>query len=263
MTLYTYPMVPLTSSHFKLQVCNFWNNNLYFEHRFSTCPCPTQWPFLDFLVIYCGGITAIKLWCKNIFDITRRNSMGLLPDAYNCGLRLRRECLPRHRLQKKLLVSDPGMHHGTCVTRVQRCISGWLTRGGVKTFPAFAAHTQPAILLIWQEAHSHIVGNVIRMHVFVTPTEGNGILNRLTLWLFTLGTPFNMKIINRNNKALKWRVFGCCFILHQLWEVLWNVFNLKMGSMFIFSLNLCRTLKLVSICQYTMSFCCWFWFIYK
>ena len=32
---------------------------------------------------------------------------------------MRRECrerFPRHRLQRKPLVSDPGMHHGTCVT---------------------------------------------------------------------------------------------------------------------------------------------------
>ena len=46
-------------------------------------------------------------------------TMGLLPDTQNCELRMRRECqehFPRHRLQRKPLVSDPGMHHGTCVT---------------------------------------------------------------------------------------------------------------------------------------------------
>ena len=45
-------------------------------------------------------------------------SMGLFP-----RLRMRRECrerFPLHRLQRKPLVSDPGMHHGTCVTHV-----GW------------------------------------------------------------------------------------------------------------------------------------------
>ena len=44
--------------------------------------------------------------------------VGLLPDAQNCELCMRRECresLSRHRLQRKSLVSDPGMHHGTCV----------------------------------------------------------------------------------------------------------------------------------------------------
>ena len=35
---------------------------------------------------------------------------------------------PRHRLQRKPLVSDPGMHHDTCVTHVPWCMSGSLTR---------------------------------------------------------------------------------------------------------------------------------------
>ena len=64
--------------------------------------------------------------------------MGLLPDAYNCGLRMRRECrerFPSHRLQRKPLVSDPGMHHGTCVTHVPWCMSGSLVRGGGENVP--------------------------------------------------------------------------------------------------------------------------------
>ena len=39
-----------------------------------------------------------------------------------------RERFPRHRLQIKPLVSDPSMHHGTCVTHVPWCMSGSLTR---------------------------------------------------------------------------------------------------------------------------------------
>ena len=52
-------------------------------------------------------------------------------------------------------VSDPDMHHGTCVTHVPWCMSGSLTSGFLwnrrrgKTFPAFPAHAQPAILRIW------------------------------------------------------------------------------------------------------------------
>ena len=42
--------------------------------------------------------------------------MGLLPEiAFNCVLRMCRECrerFPRHRLQRKPLISDPGMHNG-------------------------------------------------------------------------------------------------------------------------------------------------------
>ena len=65
-------------------------------------------------------------------------SMVLLPDAKNCGMRMRRECREsflRHRFQRKPLVCDPGMHHGTCVTHVPRCISGSLTCGGGETVP--------------------------------------------------------------------------------------------------------------------------------
>ena len=50
---------------------------------------------------------------------------------------------PTRRLQRKPLVSDPGMHHGTCVTHVPWCMSGSLTCGGGKTFPAFPAHAHP------------------------------------------------------------------------------------------------------------------------
>ena len=52
-------------------------------------------------------------------------------------------------------VSDLDMHHGTCVTHVPWCMSGSLSSGFLwsrprgKTFPAFPAHAQPAILRIW------------------------------------------------------------------------------------------------------------------
>ena len=64
--------------------------------------------------------------------------MGLLPVMSNYGLRMRRECrerFPRHWLQRKLLVSDPGMDYGTCVTHVPWCMSGSLTRGGGENVP--------------------------------------------------------------------------------------------------------------------------------
>ena len=64
--------------------------------------------------------------------------MGLLPDTQDCGLRMRRECrerFPRHRLQRKPLVSDPDMHHGTCIAHVPWCMSGSLTRDGDENVP--------------------------------------------------------------------------------------------------------------------------------
>ena len=55
-------------------------------------------------------------------------------------------------------VRDFDMHHGTCVTHLPWCMPGLLTSGfrwsplksvEGKTLPAFPAHAQPAILLIW------------------------------------------------------------------------------------------------------------------
>ena len=63
------------------------------------------------------------------------------------------ERFPCQRLQRKPPVSDPGMHHGTSVTHMPWCMSGSLTRGGGKTFPAFPAHALPEILCMWQEPH--------------------------------------------------------------------------------------------------------------
>ena len=51
---------------------------------------------------------------------------------------MRRECrerFPGHRLQKKLLVNDPGKHHDTCVTHVPWCMSGSLTRDDGENVP--------------------------------------------------------------------------------------------------------------------------------
>ena len=64
--------------------------------------------------------------------------MGFFPDTSNFGLRMRRECrerFPRYRLQRKPLVSDPGMHHRTCVTHVPWCMSGSQARGGGGNVP--------------------------------------------------------------------------------------------------------------------------------
>ena len=46
-----------------------------------------------------------------------------------------RERFPRHRFQRKPLVSDPSMHHCTCVTHVPWCMSGSLTRGVGENVP--------------------------------------------------------------------------------------------------------------------------------
>ena len=60
---------------------------------------------------------------------------------------------PRRRFQRKPLVSDPGMHHGTCVTHVPWCMSGSLNCGDGENVPGIPGACAPAILLIWKEAH--------------------------------------------------------------------------------------------------------------
>ena len=60
---------------------------------------------------------------------------------------------PRDRLQRKPLVSDPNMHHGTCVTHVLWCMSGSLTGGRGENVPSIPGACASAILRIWQEAH--------------------------------------------------------------------------------------------------------------
>ena len=62
---------------------------------------------------------------------------------------------PRRRFQRKPLVSDPGMHHGTCVTHVPWCMSGSLTYGDGENVPGIPGACAPAILRIWQDAHGH------------------------------------------------------------------------------------------------------------
>ena len=69
---------------------------------------------------------------------------------------MRRGCwerFPRHQLQRQLLVSDLGMHHGTCVTHVPWCMSGSLTRGDGKNVPGIPGACTTRNFIIWQEAH--------------------------------------------------------------------------------------------------------------
>ena len=107
--------------------------------------------------------------------------MGLLPDTWNCGLRMRRECrerFPRRRLQRKPLVSDPDMHHGTFVTHVPWCMLGSLTRDDGENVPGipgacatrnFTFLARGPLLHFWHEnwpaidaEWRHIISNCIK-----------------------------------------------------------------------------------------------------
>ena len=74
---------------------------------------------------------------------------------------------PRRRFQRKPLVSDPGMHHGTCVTHVPWCMSGSLTCGDGENVPGIPGACAPAILRIWQETHRMALAAVLLSSSFM------------------------------------------------------------------------------------------------
>ena len=86
---------------------------------------------------YCASIRLCLNW-----PLTRYAKIAGCACTGNAG-----NVFPRRRFHRKLLVSDPGMHHGTCGTHVPWCKSGSFTCGDI---PGACA---PAILRIWQEAH--------------------------------------------------------------------------------------------------------------
>ena len=98
---------------------------------------------------------------------------------------MRRECrqrFPRHRFQRKLLVSGPGIHHGTCVTHVPWCMSGSLTRGGrgnIKGIPGACAIRSFAYLVRgpWScnsQHPCHTNESIPRIYKFVQPMVWQG-----------------------------------------------------------------------------------------
>ena len=111
-------------------------------------------------------------------------AMGLLLDMLNYGLRIRWECrerFPTRRLQRKSIVSDPGMHHGTCVTHVPWCISGSLTCGGGGNVPGIPGACALAILCTWEDTH----GDAVKSCNTDGPAQGysNSVANALALEL--------------------------------------------------------------------------------
>ena len=89
---------------------------------------------------------------------------------------------PRRRFQRELLVSDPGMHHGTCVTHVPWCMSGSLTCGDGENVPGIPGACAPAILRIWQEAHGAIMVLIKFMPCIYAGGGGTWMVNGSAQW---------------------------------------------------------------------------------
>ena len=68
--------------------------------------------------------------------------------------------------QRKQLVSDPGMHHGTCVTHVLWCMLGALTRSDGENVPGACA---TRILRIWQEAYGRRKTAAVAISLYQIP----------------------------------------------------------------------------------------------
>ena len=143
--------------------------------------------------------------------------------SYQIGkiaVRMRLERFPDHRLQRKPLVSDPGMHHGTCVTYVPWCMSGSLTRDGGENVPGIsgacanrnftylardpwlqrhlAIHPCPGVIdeLHVTKKHEWVVTlhNVIRIELIIYALIG------VLVWLIPLGKtgPIFLRLTRRN-----------------------------------------------------------------
>ena len=91
---------------------------------------------IKYMETYNGFVTTFtdfKMVSKNLLA-----GNGPLTRYVNCGLRMRRECrerFPRHCLQRKPRVSDPGMHTARAWPHVPWCMSGFLTCGGGENVP--------------------------------------------------------------------------------------------------------------------------------
>ena len=79
------------------------------------------WHALFVLVYHCDVITWASCQIRKIAGCTCTGCAG--------------NVFPRGWLQRELLVSDPNMHHGTCVTHVPWCMSGSLNCGGRENIP--------------------------------------------------------------------------------------------------------------------------------
>ena len=173
---------------------------LYISHSFRPCILPIRmWPLLPFFiqniprnthmifarVLLSFGTVAPILQSYTAGDQCQwhpLNEMGKCIPWASYQIRKIPGCacagnagnvFPRRRFQRKPLVCDPGMHHGTCVTHVPWCMSGSLTCSDEENILVIPGACAPVILRIWQEAHGfittfwyrHIQYSVLSVHI--------------------------------------------------------------------------------------------------
>ena len=96
---------------------------------------------------------------------------------------------PGRRFRRKPLVSDPGMHHGTCVTHVPWCMTGSLTCGDGENVPGIPGACAPAILRIWQETHGAIYLDRFLVLSYKMPYTGKMFIDH-TSWTWQIDKTF-------------------------------------------------------------------------
>ena len=110
---------------------------------------------------------------------------------------------PRHRIQRKPRVNDPGMHHGTCVPNI----------------PGACA---PAILRIWQEAHAAAIVISILLLVFVPSIHsGRAWMHKIFILPLTgreclMGIELLSRVLGANLMWHSINVNRCLFSSHHL-----------------------------------------------
>ena len=131
---------------------------------------------------------------------------------------------PHRRLQRKPLVSDPGMRHGTCVTHVPWCMSGSLTCGGGGNVPGIPGACAPTILRIWQEAHVDRIRwrSEASIVYFLYRTYLGGIYKKSIITIFFVQTTYNSR---RSSSSIWYQRF-------TFWHILYGMMTSSNGNIF-------------------------------
>ena len=140
---------------------------------------------------------------------------------------MRRECqerFSRHRLQRKVLVSDPGMHHGTCVTHVPWCMTGSLTCGGGEIVPGIpgACETRnfPYLArgpLQTADKSTPKLSTATMCAYFMGYTVSQCVCYKVIYCSYRMSVVCFMGILYLNVFAIKWFIADIAWVWYVLW----------------------------------------------
>ena len=84
-----------------------------------------------------------------------------------------RKRFPRHQLQRKRLVSDPGMHHNTCVTHIPWCRPGTDPRWRGKLSRHSRRMRNPQFYLSGKRPVNRSLSSKRKYHIMLLPRNDN------------------------------------------------------------------------------------------